>query len=395
MNEKKKLIPCPSYDIAAIESWLKDMAAEGLLLKENGLGNLIAVFEKGEAKTMTYRFEPSAYILRSDEVLDEANRLAKNDFLEEAGWKNLGIYRSYILYSHEGNAELHTESEIEAPLRYEAARARSIAMLETLVWVVLIVSVLYRRCMSLLIQTGSVILLIAAVFAVLSVFSGIAECVRLYVSSSRLEKGIPFEHEKDWKKHSRFYRTFRIVRLIAVGIACAAVFASLGDEGGAGRIHISECQEDPPFLTVQDLDPQAEYKVHTWLEEFHPRINTVRRWSDPLSIDNWIWQEISSLETADHHWSAAMNITYYDTEYEFVSKQLFKEYERDVKMNADEPITLSGADEITAAVNQDGFIHLVFRKEKKTVYASLNVANAAEGIDMTAEAAQRLIDSVH
>ena len=90
-----------------------------------------------------------------------------------------------------------------------------------------------------------------------------------------------------------------------------------------------------------------------------------------------------------------MNITYYDTEYEFVSKQLFKEYERDVKMNADEPITLSGADEITAAVNQDGFIHLVFRKGKKTVYASLNVANAAEGIDMTAEAAQRLIDSVH
>lgn len=394
MTEKKKLIPCPPYEIASLESWLKDMAAEGLFLKENGLGSFIAVFEKGEPKTMTYRFEPSAYILKTDEILDEENRKNKNEFLTEAGWKNLGIYRMYILYAHEGNAELHTESETEALLRYDAARARTLALLSTAVWIVYFAGLYSGRYMTLLVHIGSLILIIASVFAFFSMCSALYECIRLFYVSAQSERGIPFKHEKDWKKHAFSYRAFRLIRIGAYVTAALAVIAALGDEGAAGRIHIEEYEEDPPFMTVKDLDPDGKYVINEFLNELNPIVNTVRHWSDPLSSDNYIWQEISGLRTETVDYGCAMNVSYYDTDYEFVAKRLYEENRRDILNNAKEMIELSGADEVTAAINGNDYVDLVLRKGNKTVRAGIHVTDAEGERNFSLEAAEKFIGSI-
>ncbi|MBR2851796.1 MAG: DUF2812 domain-containing protein [Anaerotignum sp.] len=56
MKYKRKLIPVNLMNIPAMESWLTDMAAEGLFL--HSLGPYIAKFTEGEPRKLAYRIEP-------------------------------------------------------------------------------------------------------------------------------------------------------------------------------------------------------------------------------------------------------------------------------------------------------------------------------------------------
>ena len=55
METVKKLIPFESSDIPAVQSWLEELAQEGLFYKECGM--MCAVFEKNEPKKMRYRLD--------------------------------------------------------------------------------------------------------------------------------------------------------------------------------------------------------------------------------------------------------------------------------------------------------------------------------------------------
>ena len=60
-EEKKtyyRLVPCPSYDVEGIESWLEDLAEEGLFLTNDGFFCGFGFFHKEEPKKVKYRFTP-------------------------------------------------------------------------------------------------------------------------------------------------------------------------------------------------------------------------------------------------------------------------------------------------------------------------------------------------
>ena len=47
--------PCPLYDVEGIESWLEDLAKQGLILTKAGLFCGFAEFEQTDPKPMRYR----------------------------------------------------------------------------------------------------------------------------------------------------------------------------------------------------------------------------------------------------------------------------------------------------------------------------------------------------
>ena len=72
MSEPKyahRFPPCPVYDIEGLESWLEDLAKQGLVLTKAGLFFGFAEFEKTAPKSMRYRLQP----------------LPKKKFLEDRG----------------------------------------------------------------------------------------------------------------------------------------------------------------------------------------------------------------------------------------------------------------------------------------------------------------------
>ena len=48
-----RLVPCPCYEVEACESWLTDMAAEGLFVEK--LGRTLARFRRGTPCAVRYR----------------------------------------------------------------------------------------------------------------------------------------------------------------------------------------------------------------------------------------------------------------------------------------------------------------------------------------------------
>ena len=49
--------PCPSYDVTGMENWLTALAAEGLLLTQDGFFAGVGTFEYREPKQVKYRLE--------------------------------------------------------------------------------------------------------------------------------------------------------------------------------------------------------------------------------------------------------------------------------------------------------------------------------------------------
>lgn len=67
----KKLIPCSPYDIPGIQSWLDEMALQGLFLKEFTPRWDRAVFELGDPKPMRYRLDPISRNIEKDREREE------------------------------------------------------------------------------------------------------------------------------------------------------------------------------------------------------------------------------------------------------------------------------------------------------------------------------------
>ncbi len=98
-----KLIPVNGYDISAIERYLEQMAAKGLLFSMT-VGPLTQFYCE-EPKTLQVHLEP---ILGKAEADAELNAL-----YEDAGWKYLGMFRSsYFVFATENlEAKAHTDPE--------------------------------------------------------------------------------------------------------------------------------------------------------------------------------------------------------------------------------------------------------------------------------------------
>ena len=54
-----RLLPCPVYDVEAVESWLGDLAGEGLYLERQGNYFGLFHFRRGEARALPYRLVSS------------------------------------------------------------------------------------------------------------------------------------------------------------------------------------------------------------------------------------------------------------------------------------------------------------------------------------------------
>ena len=90
----RKMLPCGRFDIERIESWLTDMAAQGLYqIPRERVGN----FEKGEAKTVRYRVQPKQSVADSD-LPDQSIR----ELCAEYGWEfvtEMGEFYICLLYT--------------------------------------------------------------------------------------------------------------------------------------------------------------------------------------------------------------------------------------------------------------------------------------------------------
>ena len=68
-----RLCPCDSCDVEGIQSWLEDLAAEGLFLAEDGVFCGVFSFERKSPRRVTYRLDVAQK--RKPRFLDSGDEL--------------------------------------------------------------------------------------------------------------------------------------------------------------------------------------------------------------------------------------------------------------------------------------------------------------------------------
>ena len=114
-KERWLLVPCPDYDVAAMEAWLEQQAQKGLFLSaENGFFLGFACFEVGNPKRVRYRLD----VIPKEKVFADfpENKAAAIQLAQEMGWEFVTERREFLIYrcDDETLPELNTDPAVQA-----------------------------------------------------------------------------------------------------------------------------------------------------------------------------------------------------------------------------------------------------------------------------------------
>ena len=114
-KERWLLVPCPDYDVAAMEAWLEQQAQKGLFLSaENGFFLGFACFEVGSPKRVRYRLDA----IPKEKVFADfpENKASAIQLAQEMGWEFVTERREFLIYrcDDETLPELNTDPAVQA-----------------------------------------------------------------------------------------------------------------------------------------------------------------------------------------------------------------------------------------------------------------------------------------
>ena len=110
-----RFAPCTPYDIEAMESWLGELAQQGLLLCRDGVWGGLVRFERARPRRVRYRLDAAPIrhrIFEEPPCPTEEERV----IAAAAGWQYWGRFSSFYIYRTEEPLalELNTDPKVQA-----------------------------------------------------------------------------------------------------------------------------------------------------------------------------------------------------------------------------------------------------------------------------------------
>ncbi len=228
MNENEtviRILPCASFDIESVESWLTDMAGEGLYLERQGNYFGLFHFRRGEPRALPYRLVSSlesTSILQQSRINGTPPPQEALDLAAHYGWEYVAYLEGFFVYR--GTTEHPREMETDRTLQASAIRKLfwwdflflplGLALLSGKYFIT--TTSMFRRIDSLS--------LFPTLF-ILAMFAGAAELLLKFIFYRALVRsldlGIPLNHRKPWKPHAKFWlsvKLFNAVLLVLVAV---------------------------------------------------------------------------------------------------------------------------------------------------------------------------------
>lgn len=306
-----KLPPCPDYDVEGTESWLGDMAANGLHLSQDGYFAGFAIFDKGEPRVTRYRLDaaPKGAGFFADDAAPDADTLSLS---ASYGWEYVTAHGQFVIYrTSDPNApELHTDPQVQAIAIHQIRRRERGSVFASFLWLVWPLLFLKGAWVLSMMNTGTWFVLAALALLLWSCVSAVARAVHFRRLRCKLLRGAPLDHHKKWRRRAVRHR---VMSLLAV-VCCVAWIVTLiylwkQDIEGVGKIPLESYTGNPPFATIVDLAPGGTYK----LDDFGLS-NTVEIRSDWLAPTVIHWAEIATVGLSDGRTvSGGLYVDYYKT----------------------------------------------------------------------------------
>lgn len=344
----RKLIPVDMMQIPALESWLSDLAEEGLFLVS--FGSAFAKFEQREPQKLPYRIEPFLVSEASDLIQTirstaastrgEPHPLTPEEkqeqmiaLYEECGWEYIckinqffGVFRG----KEEDAPEIHTDPVAQS-LAYETLyRRQKKSLLRTLPFaVILLAFCLYQTFWGenfYISMKSNMILLPQLILLLLSFWLFLRQTRKYRQIRDHLKEGIPMEHRVDWHsgKLFRFLKTFAIDTLVLIYIWYTVLGFSADWEGELNTLHrplpylaLEEIETSPAFAI--DRSNLYEGKDHENYATFNTSLLIPAQYEIEQQgiVPDRRWADNSGI------YSPSLEMRYYDLRFAFLTKPFF------------------------------------------------------------------------
>ena len=314
--------PYPAYDIEGIESWLEDLAADGLLLDPDGYVFGTMQFQPAAPRRLKYRLEaiPNRKFFEFN-APKAANEKAQTLY-REFGWEYLGIFQDFYIYRSmdESPVELNTDPTIQAHT-LQSLRKNTFAQF-LLFSALVIVGILWAHLrepllMRFVFNGWQRTLLFLAFMAIWPIYLFLA-----YLHLTRIQKqltsGIELKRNKNWRK-GRFLRRFLLalpmLLYLGLGIGNIAANNPIWDY----QLRPEDYPQSLPFVSLAEMDPRREYEP-----DIEPQLSF---WETPLTPSNYYWHEYAYLNHPEQErWYGGLTVYYHEAVNEDVAKRLFTIY---------------------------------------------------------------------
>lgn len=329
MSEEKvrkihRLCPCAACDVEGIQSWLEDMAAEGLLLTEDDVFCGVFTFERTTPQRMIYRLDvaqkkKSGFFIDTNELTEE-----EKEAYRSMGWQYILKYGDFRIFrtAQQNAPELNADSQVHAAsmgILKKNQRATLIALLiMTAVWFLVAGSTL-RFPLRNAVMLGAVFILSVYGELLYAILKHLIGLFRLKKYEKRLLAEDSLTCRRDWKKSAP---VSYCIRALPVLLCCGIAFGLISTFIRAGEeIPIEEYHEKLPFATVADTFPDGVITDDNILSNYR----SVTIWENSVA-SNIEWEERCNISTADEEYFCLLFVDYHETATEWMARLLEKEY---------------------------------------------------------------------
>lgn len=264
-----RLPPCPPYDLEATESWLEDLAARGLHLARDGFFAGVAVFERGEPRTLRYRLDAAPR--QAGLMYDNGGEPdpAERELSAAAGWDYVARRGQFYIYRAEeaGAAELHTDPAVQALRLRALVRRQRGAVLSMLVWLLLYPLLLLRgRLLLTALELGTPLFLLVCAAALLLLGGSVRAFLSLNALRRRLKNGEAPDHKKDWRSGAVRWHLTRFALAALVCFLAAVLLVRWNAAATREDRRPLEAWAGPlPFASLGELEPESAFTREDWL----------------------------------------------------------------------------------------------------------------------------------
>lgn len=375
-----RVCPCFSYDVEGIQTWLEDMAAQGLVLEADGTFLGIFTFQKTTPKKQQYRLAPIKEKKGFFSDSTDGPDTEEQEFSEKCGWEYLVRYGSFYIYRATGSdvRPLHTDPAVHAMALGAVKKEQRSAIISKILSIIAY-AVASHNLFSFF-RSGALIGL-AFLFSIIFfgcwlIGSSVGAIVRLSRYQKRLRIGDDLDQSKNWKKKAVFVRCVKLLPILCVLVFLISWLNSLSM--AYNNIPLTEYPQDPPFAVLEDVFPEAEIDRSDNFLDY----NTVIHYATALS-ENYEWRQEATVPTDTGSYHCILRIEHHKSVSSLWAKGLFHDYyiyerlrfhgKRYEELDAPE----TGFDEVKV-YSSYGIVHILIRQGSSVTHATVSITQQGQ-----------------
>ncbi len=371
-----RLAPCPAYHLEMMESWLEDLAEEGLFLSPDGFFFGFGFFYREEPKQVKYRLQagktPGGFFSGNDTPEPEELELG-----EALGWEFVARRGEFDIYRsmQEEVRELNTDPAVQELTLKAVQKRQYSAILSEILWCVVYAFLYFgkKAVIAPILYMKTWFYIFSALLILWMIGKNFVEARYYGRLRRKLKNGMELNRNFPWRQKAWRYPVKNVLAVVSTAVWIGIVLWNIpNDVLFEEAVELKDYSGTPPFATIADLAPGRPYTIgDSWLDFY----NQVIEWDDILAPVNCIWREQTKIRlSGEELLDATLVVEYHELRFEWMAKLLAYDYyrmdqERHFRYISNPEL---GFDYAVYYRDDIGWPNIILRQGKKVLHATFH-----------------------